>query len=261
MAKRCNRLKRDGTRCRRGPGCRIQHKGPDVRAAEIAVATTDGDLTLDDYATETAGDVIRPFNQSGMLIEPDGVEQISVDQIMNVLADPTLVGRTISPRTSGTDVVIEASQGVAVTLPGSDLRFKIDTKLITHPSNRTSEHSFADEVSVVADELGDDIDAFLQHMQPVIDSGGAWIGLWKADDVIELNMTVIVKELHEQEALEIGQRWDQKAVYHLGRKTLIPIGGTGGKSIYSTDHSEDAPDSKLRQRLREWFAKQRPRPT
>ena len=119
MAKRCNRLKRDGTRYRRGPGCRIQHKGPDVRAAEIAVATTDGDLTLDDYATETAGDVIGPFNQSGMLIEPDGVEQISVDQIMNVLADPALDGRMISPRTSGTDVVIEASQGVAVTLPGS----------------------------------------------------------------------------------------------------------------------------------------------
>ena len=94
---------------------RIQHKGPDVRAAEIAVATTDGDLTLDDYATETVGDVINPFNQSGMLIEPDGVEQISVDQIMNVLADPVLDGRTISPRTSGTDVVIEASQGVAVT--------------------------------------------------------------------------------------------------------------------------------------------------
>ena len=87
-------------------------------------------------------------------------------------------------------------------------------------------------------------------------TGAAWIGLWKNDGIIELNVTVVVNENHEPEAIQMGDRWDQKAVYHLGRSKTIPTGGTGWQSIYTDKQATDEPDTGLRSRLRRWATKQ-----
>ena len=242
----------DGTLCQRPPGCRIRHKGrsPVDRASEIAAATVDGELTLDDYATETASNVFVPLNQTGMVVEPTGVEDISVEQIMALLNRPKLSGITISPKQTEAVDLNEATRGIAVTLPGSDLRFDLNTETPSrHQSTMTSEHSPPDNTPPNIAALGIDIDAFLQHMQPVTDTGTAWIGLWKNGGIIELNVTV-VDENHEQEAIQMGDRWDQKAVYHLGRSKTIPTGGTGWQSIYTDKQATDEPDTGLRSRLR-----------
>ena len=148
-----------------------------------------------------------------MVIEPTGVEGISVEQIMTLLNDPKLPGITISPKTTDAGDLIEATRGIAVTLPGSNLRFELNTQTFTQQtktrhSAATDEQSVPDDNTDDIDALTTDIDAFLQHMQPVIDTGAAWIGLWKNDGIIELNVTVVIDANHEQEAIQMGQRWD-----------------------------------------------------
>ena len=261
MARICGKPTADGTPCQRPPGCRIRHKRCRAvnRAPEIAAAVINDEFTLDDYAATTATDVFVPLKQEGLVVETRGVENISVETIMALLNDPAIDGLTISPKTTDTGDLITATHGIAVALPGSDLRFEIDTEppsqtSHTYQSSKTGEHDRARAPENIT-TLTSDIDAFLRHMQPVTDTEAAWIGLWKDAGIIELNVTVVINETHEQEAITIGQRWNQKAVFHLGRGEEIETGGTGGTSIYSSRGSRS--ETGLRSRLRRWATNNR----
>ena len=261
MARICGKQTADGTPCQRPAGCRIRHRRRRRRRAinrapEIAAATIANELTLDDYATTTATDVLTPLKEERLLVETRGLEHVSVDRIIELLSDPELDGRTISPKLTNTGYFIEPAAGIAVALPGSDLRFEIDTETLSqhtaaHHQTTTDAHSPPENAPENVTALTTNIKAFLQHTRPVIDTGAAWIGLWKDDGVIELNVTVVVDETHKRKAKQMGRRWDQKSVYHLRRGKVLKTRGSGGKSIYSTRKSDTEPEPLLRSRLQQ----------
>ena len=167
---------------------------------------------------------------------------------MNEAISKSLIeGFTLSPRPSNTPGTVAGAplNGYhCVALPGSDMLLPKDISLLAdgRPEQRTLNA----------------LDSWLNYMRPVFASGQAWVGGYLRGSGpnagrFEINVTVVFRPEHEQEAAACGRCWNQETMWSVdctrpadepqGRLTLL--GGTGEGSVFA---DPDEPDHRGRAR-------------
>ena len=262
--KLCGKIKSDGNRCMRPKGCRLRHRGPAAAPAKQAVnlalslseptpplGRSPAPLTheqFDMYSDRLTRGVLQPLGDAYEL-----ESKLDDDDIIRLLNARTLLdemnarvrrgdtGFTLSDRVRVGPTVGSPQQGHCVTLPGSHLL--LPEGAAYSPNNG--------EPSVEALEM---VEAWLDHLQPALESDATWIGGFMWDDEphdgkFEINVTLVFPLDQEEAAAEAASVWRQNSYYTIdpasGGGRLVETFGDGGQSIYEP-----------RGRLRAWRRRQ-----
>lgn len=249
MAGICGRARADGLPCRRPAGCSLPHAHINAAAAAGKSLTKPAPITDQEfrkYPSSVNDLVLAPLAR-----QPDAGIDVSVHEPPALQGDYLTAGRLIAEVVEGdmVDGFTISPHGVtdgsppdgahAVTIQGTDLPLPHDAQLLKGgtPSPAT--------LSIIARWLG--------HMAPALESGHAWVGgfLHPADDEderagqFEINVTILFKPEHRDEAFSCSTYWDQKSMWTFD-KNHDDGGGyttdTGGKGSGSVFTNPDAPD-------------------
>ena len=151
-------------------------------------------------------------------------------------------GFTLSDRLGPGSTIGSPEKGHCVTLPGSHL-------LLPEGS------AYDPDDGEPSEEALGMVEAWLEHLQPALDSATAWIGGFMWDDAphdgkFEINVTLVFPLDQEEAAAEAASVWRQNSYYTIDPDSgnrLIETFGDGGKSIYEPED-----------RLRAWRERQPP---
>lgn len=127
-------------------------------------------------------------------------------------------GATESPFVTPDGAVESAVTGCCCALESSD----------GHLPAHDIDPSNPEEMAPALERTTNVVRQWLADMQPLLETGCAWIGMWRDPDTeeCEINVTLVIRDREFVEAL--GRHQNQKSVYDIDAGDTVITGGTGG---------------------------------
>lgn len=206
------------------------------------------DASLDDWVDSLTMGTISPLGEAGATVGPPlKGTLITAERLMrDVIAVGGLDGFTLSPHGLADTHMGSLDSHHAVTLPGSECLLPREIS--------------PDPGEYMSDEALDEIDAWLEVMEPALASGHAWVGGYRHTEGplagrFEINATVVFKPECHDDAEACGRLWNQKSIWTFGEGETE----TGGDGLNSVFAPLDEPDEQGRSRTLRSMLGMRPR--
>lgn len=179
----------------------------------------------------------------------NGIERGGIGDVVQWMQDNGLGEHPPSEPSSGGEITPEALAAIAFrtrndggfTVSPLDLDPDSDTAMAssgicvafdtTHMTWDVAQHGQAmDSAGLPNPAFARRLASWAKHWEPVLETGGVWIGGWYSEGTgeLEINLTFVFRPECKEQAIRFGEMQDQQAVFDLDSKELIHTGGSGG---------------------------------